>query len=457
MSTGLALLITVVLLALNALFVAAEFALLTARRHRLEQFASEGRRGARAALAGVRELSLMLAAAQLGITMASLGLGIIGEPAIAHALEPLLEATGLPSGASYVVSFAIALSIIVFLHMVVGEMMPKSWALTHPETAALKLAGPFRAYALVFRPVLRLMNAMANSVVRLFGVTPIEELTVAHTPSDLALLVEESAEQGTLDSDEGLLLGRALTLHRLTARAVKIPRAAVVSVEAGADAAHIEAVARDSGRSRLPVIGVDLDDVIGVVHVKDLLLLDLADRADVTAGGLARAAVFAAEAEPADDLLLRMRKGGDQLVLVVDEHGGTTGLLTFEDLVEELIGTFEDETDERAAVSVAGTLPGDMRLDLVERETGLRLSARHSDTLAGWVLEQLHRLAVPGDEVRAEGVVASVVQVEGARIQTVALRRDDGEAPTAADGASVSDGEGLAKAEHTAAGRSARS
>ncbi len=427
MSTGVALLISVLLLAANALFVAAEFALLTARRHRLEQLAADRRRGAKAALAGVRELSLMLAAAQLGITMASLGLGIIAEPAIAHAVDPLLEAAGLPSNVSYVVAFAIALSIVVFAHMVLGEMMPKSWAITHPETAALKLAGPFRGFALLFRPILRLMNALANAIVRRCGVVPIEELTVAHTPGDLALMVADSTEQGTLDAEEGELLGRALALHRLDARAVKTPRSEIVVVGSGASAAEAEQVARDSGRSRLPVIGRDLDEVLGVLHIRDLLLLEEAERATATAGALARPATLTAEAEPADDLLLRMRTGGDHLALVVDEYGAITGLVTFEDLVEELIGDIEDETDSLPGAGEHvddGVLSGAMRLDEVERDLGFQLSAQHADTLAGWVLEHLHRLAAPGDQIRADGLIVTVLQVRGARITEVRVHAD---------------------------------
>ena len=440
MSIALQLALTALLLAVNALFVAAEFALLTARRHRLEQLVDERRRGAKAALAGVRELSLMLAAAQLGITMASLGLGIVGEPAIEHLIEPLLKTTGLPEDVSYGIAFAIALSIVVFLHMVLGEMMPKSWALTHPETAALALARPFRMFAGTFRLVLRLMNWLANGVVRLCGVTPVESLAVAHTPGDLARLVAESAERGTLDSGEGELLGRALSLHRLDARAVRIPRSDIVTVGANADSAEIERVARDSGRSRLPVIGDDLDDVLGVVHVKDVLLLETTARAGKTASTLARSAVFAAETEPADDLLMRMRSGGDHLVLVVDEHGGISGLVAFEDLVEELIGDFEDETDAVRGTSTPGAVAGDVRLDEIEREQGLHLSAEHADTLAGWVLEHLHRLAVPGDEVRADGVIARVLEVDGPRITSIALQperqRDENDLvaePTAED------------------------
>lgn len=426
MSTALALVATALLLAANAVFVAAEFALLTSRRHRLEQLAADGRRGAAAALAGVRELSLMLAAAQLGITMASLGLGMIGEPAIAHALDPLLERAGLPSELTYAVAVALALSVVVFLHMVVGEMMPKSWALTHPETAALRLAGPFRVFALVLRPVLRLMNALANAVVRLCGVTPIEQLAVAHTPSDLALLVRESTDHGTLPAEEGALLSRALSLHRLDARAVKTARSAIVTVARDASADQIEGVARASGRSRLPVVGDDLDDVLGVVHVKDLLLLDPADRPAVTAQAVARPAPLAAETEPADELLLRMRSTEQHLVLVVDEYGGVSGVVTFEDLVEELIGDIEDETDPAApAPTVDGALPGGLRLDELQRQTGTDLTAQHADTLAGWVLEHLHRIAVPGDAVRAQGVVATVETVDGARITRVRLHLDD--------------------------------
>lgn len=423
MSTPIALLVTAALLLVNALFVAAEFALLTARRHRLEQLVADGRRGARSALDGVHELSLMLAAAQLGITMASLGLGIVGEPAIAHALEPILEAIGLPGGLTHAVAFAVALSAVVFLHMVVGEMMPKSWAITHPETAALRLARPFRAFAWVFRPMLWAMNELSNAVVRSCGVRPVEALAVGHTPSDLARLVQESSQRGTLDAVDGELLDRALSLHRLDARAVMVPRSIVVAVSIGADGAEIERRARASGRSRLPVFGEDLDDIRGVVHVKDLLLLDEHEQPGVTAGSLARPAFLTAETEAADDLLLRMRRDGEHLALVVDEHGGVAGLVTFEDLVEELIGDFEDETDV-AVRSTAGGMPGSMRLDEVERATGLRLTAHHADTLAGWILEQLHRLAVPGDEVCSDGVRARVLEVDGTRIVSVLVQAD---------------------------------
>jgi CBS domain containing-hemolysin-like protein len=431
-STGLALGVTVTLLILNGFFVAAEFALLTARRHRLEQLVSDRRRGSRAALAGSRELSMMLAAAQLGITMASLGLGIVSEPALAQLFDPYIAATGLPEDFAHVLAVTVALAIIVFLHMVVGEMAPKSWALTHPETTALSLAPAFRLFAMVFRPVLVVMNASANGLVRLCGVEPRDELTVGHTPSDLAMIVEQSAGQGALQQEEGRLLRRALGLAQLDARAVMVPRGALVAVPAGADAEQVEQVARDSGRSRLPVHGADLDDVLGVLHVKDLLLLEDADRAAATAGSLARPALRAAETEAADDLLLRMRELGQHLCVVVDEYGGVSGVVSLEDLVEELIGDFDDETDP-VRVDGGSGIPAGLRPDEVERLTGLSLPEGEFDTLAGWVLLHLRRVAVVGDVVRADGLVVRVLAVDGARIDRVSMVAADDEPVTARD------------------------
>lgn len=430
MSTATALGVTALLLVLNGFFVAAEFALLAARRHRLEQLVADGKRGAKAALAGSRELSLMLAAAQLGITMASLGLGIISEPAIANALEPSIVSLGLPSGAAHVVAVIIALSIIVFLHMVVGEMAPKSWALTHPETAALQLSFIFRLYALLFRPVLRLMNFLANVVVRLCGVEPREELAVGRTSSDLALMVQESAGHGSLEQEEGQLLGRALGLAQLDARAIMVPRTRIVAVHRDATADEIELAARTSGRSRLPVYGEDLDDVAGVVHIKDVLLLEDQERNTACAHELARPVLRVAETDSADDVLLRMRAEGQHVAFVVDEYGGVTGLVALEDLVEELIGDFEDETDPVRNQGGAG-LDGGLRPDEVERSTGLRMPEGEFDTLAGWILLKLRRVAVPGDVVKADGLVAQVLEVDGARITRVALSNAEREVPAA--------------------------
>jgi Hemolysins and related proteins containing CBS domains len=218
-----AILLSVALLVLNGFFVAAEFALVASKRHRLEQAAAAGSRAAAAALAGSRELSLMLAGAQLGITLCSLGLGALAKPAVADLLEPLLEATGLPDDAAYVVAFLLALSVVVFLHMVVGEMAPKSWAISHPESSALLLALPFRAFARVSRPALAVLNGLANTCLRAVRVTPQNELAQVHGPEELRILLEESREHGLLPAHDHQLLTAALALQNRTIETVMVP------------------------------------------------------------------------------------------------------------------------------------------------------------------------------------------------------------------------------------------
>lgn len=327
----------VVLLALNAFFVAAEFALLAARRSRIEQLAGEGDRRARRASRALRRLSVMLAGAQLGITIASLGLGAVAEPAVAQLLEPLLEAVGLPAGLTHAVAFAVALSIVVLLHMVIGEMAPKSVAITHPERTALRLVGPFGAFVTLTGPALRALNAMANAVVRLFGVAPQDERAMAHSPADLLLLLRESMRQGTVAADDVALFTRALHLSGLQARAAMTPGEAVVGVPATATVAQVEAAMGASGRKRLLVHGERLHDPIGVVHARDLLALADDARATETAGILARPVLLTPPDRPLEALLIDMRNRRLRFAVVLDE-GRLAGILTMGDVLEALVG-----------------------------------------------------------------------------------------------------------------------
>ena len=429
---GPALLAAVGLLLANGFFVAAEFALLASRRSRVEQLALEGARGAKAALAGIRELSLMLAGAQLGITMASLGLGAVGEPAIADGLEHLLEGLHLPSGLMHGIAFAIALAIVVFLHMVVGEMAPKSLSIANPERAALLLAPPFRAFTWVFRPFIRLLNALANGIVRMCGVEPQDELAAAHAPSDLLMLVKESADRGTLSRDQHGLLERALDLSGLDAEATMIPRRDIVAVEADASIDEMEHVAADSGRSRLPVYEDELDHIVGVVHVKDVLRVADTERGAVTARSLARPAFVTVESRPIEDLMLEMRQARAHVALVVDEYGSVSGLVALEDLIEELIGDFDDETDaarqrreerQRAQRRPDGsfTLAATMRPDEVEDLTGVQLPEGDYETIAGFVISELERLPETGDQVQTRGCKLEVTRVDGTRLVELLL------------------------------------
>jgi CBS domain containing-hemolysin-like protein len=275
-STGWSLAVSAVLLVGNGFFVAAEFALVASKRHRLEEAAAEGSRAAAAALAGSRELSLMLAGAQLGITLCSLGLGALAEPAIAHLLDPLLRAVGLPAQASYAIAFVLALAIVVFAHMVVGEMAPKSWAISPPERSALLLALPFRSFTRLVRPLLVLLNGLANTFLRLINVQPQDELAAAHGPNELMMLLESSREHGTLPEDQHQMLTRILQLQNTTVGTVMTDRTQMVTVTAAASAADVEDANQRTGRSRFPVVNPD-ERVVGVVHVRDALRATSAD------------------------------------------------------------------------------------------------------------------------------------------------------------------------------------
>jgi CBS domain containing-hemolysin-like protein len=350
-STGWALLASLVLLAANAFFVGAEFALVAAKRHRLEQAAAGGSRAARAALAGSRELSMMLAGAQLGITLCTLGLGALAKPQVAHLLEPALETVGLPEQGAYVVAFLLAVAVVGFLHLVIGEMVPKSWAISHPEDSALLLALPFRAFTRVARPALTVLNGLANACLRTVGVQPQDELAQAHGPHELRMLLEASREHGTLDQPEHQLLTAMLAIADTTVAQVMTPADRIVTVAASATARDIERTCLATGRSRLAVLATDGAEggihggaVAGIVHLRDATRATTEGRA-TTAADLMTSPFRLPDHTPVAAAVRVMREHRTQLAVATDESGGTTGLVALEDLLEELIGEFDDETD----------------------------------------------------------------------------------------------------------------
>lgn len=422
------LLVAFVLLALNGFFVAGEFALLAARRSRIEQLAAEGDRRARHALAGVRELSLMLAGAQLGITMCSLGLGAVAEPAVADIIADLLgEAFTLSDTTRHVIAFTIALSVVVFLHMVIGEMAPKSWAIAHPEDSSLLLARPFRAFVAMFRPLLRLLNHAANVAVRAVGVEPQDERAMTHSASDLLLLIEESAGYGGIAAQEHQLLARSLELSGLTAADAMTVRRDIVAVAADATAETIAAEAHRTGRTRVVVHEGDLDHVRGFVHAKDVIRLEHGTWAITPAGALARPIMVTPEHHGLEDLLLEMRTQRQHISLVVDEHGLVLGLVTLEDVIEQLIGDFDDESDRRLEEVEQlpdGRLriPGSMRVELFEECTGIALPEGDWQTIAGYVIDALDEIPTQGERVRTEHGEFEVVAMDGYAIETLIVR-----------------------------------
>lgn len=343
MNTTLALLISLLLLILNGFFVSAEFALVASKRHRLEQAAAEGSRSARAAIAGVSELSLMLAGAQLGITLCTLGLGSLSEPAVADLLHPLFELVGLPEQVGHVIALIIAVGGIGLLHVLVGEMAPKSWAISDPERTALLLALPFRGFTFVFRPLLIVLNSLANACLRAIGVTPQNELASAHGPDDLRLLIQSSGEHGTLAAPETDLLAAMLALQNTTVAEVMTPTDQLSTVAASASAREVELTSRREGRSRLAVVSSGTA-ICGIVHVREAV------RA-TTSGSTLHASDLMTEPLrlPVDTrvaVAIRvMREQRSQLAVVESNDHQPAGVVALEDLLEEVIGEFDDETD----------------------------------------------------------------------------------------------------------------
>jgi CBS domain containing-hemolysin-like protein len=321
--------IAVALVVLSAFFVAVEFALVTARRHRLEEQARTSR-AARAALRSARDLSLLLAGSQLGITLCTLGLGAVAKPAVHDLLLPVFGGWGLPEASADVAAFVLALVAVTFVHLVVGEMAPKSWAIAHPERSAVLLALPMRAFMAATRPLLVALNALANACLRRVGVEPVDELGAGRTPGDLRELVDHSARTGTLDRRRHDRLVTALDLDTATVGTLLRPSTAVSTVAADATAAEIRDVTRRSGHLRLVVR--DGGRLVGVVHVRDAL----AAAPDVRARDLMRPVLTLRADEPAYAALRTMRERRSHLALVQDE-GGVVGLLTLQDLLDRLL------------------------------------------------------------------------------------------------------------------------
>lgn len=415
------------LLAANAFFVAAEFALIAARRSKIEQMAAAGSGRARMALGAMRRVSLMLAGAQLGITMASIGLGYVAEPAVAQLLEGLIERfVDLPEGLLHTVSFIVALTVVVYLHMFLGEMVPKNIVIAEPERSALLLAGPFRAFTIAARPAMWALNGLADIILRLLRVEARHELVDAHTADEIASMLGASKEEGVIDELEHRLLTGALRIGRLDAADVMIPRPAMVTVPVAASATSCEDVVKRTGHSRLPVYRDDIDDIIGFIHAKDLLRVGIDCRDATIPRELVRDMLIVPETRELTDLLADMRRQRRPFALVVDEYGGTAGIATIEDVLEELVGEIRDEYDpaEPAVVRLGPTsflAPGRLRVDQLAESTGFAIPKGDYRTLAGFVIGRLGQMAQPGDRVRHDGWTLTVKVARGHRVESVEL------------------------------------
>ncbi|MFE5397520.1 hemolysin family protein [Streptomyces sp. NPDC056568] len=420
MTEVLLLLLALLLTLACAVFVAAEFSLTTVERGDLERAAESGERGADGALKAVRSLTLQLSGAQLGITVTSLVIGMLAEPSIAVLLRGPLTDLGLGGAASTVATvLGVVLSTVVL--MVVGELVPKNWAISRPLAVSKVVAGPQRGFTTAFGPFIRHLNNTANRFVRRFGLEPAEELASARSPEELVALAQHSAAEGALEADSAELFVRTLHLSDLTAENVMTPRVDVKALEAHATAADAANLSHATGLSRFPVYRDSLDEVIGTVHIRDVLALEPDRRASTPVTELATAPLLVPDSLPADRLLERMRSTRTMAV-VIDEYGGTAGVATVEDIVEEVVGEVRDEHDP---VEIPDLLPapaesdgraaweadGSLRLDRLAR-IGLTAPDGPYETLAGLVATHLARIPAKGDVIDLDGWRLDVLDVD---------------------------------------------
>jgi CBS domain containing-hemolysin-like protein len=418
----LALVWMVVFLIANGFFVAAEFAYITARRNVLEGIPG---RSARVAIKLNEELSLSLTAAQLGITISSLLLGAVAEPAVAAMIEPALALTPIPAGAVHPIAFAMALLVVVFLHMVIGEMAPKNIAISSPEKSALAMALPFRGFIIALRPLIALLNGAANGVLRLAGVNPATRLDLGHSAADLAMIISAGKEEGVIQDFAHRLLTGAILFKELDASEVMIPRPDVKSAGVDTSVLELREMMRSSGHSRIPIHSGDLDDTLGFVHVKDLLAVEEARVEEPVSMDVVRSLLAVPETAPLRAVLDEMRRERNHLALVVDEHGSVAGIITMEDIAEELVGEINDEHDLRRRTVArrrdGGVLAaGVVRLDQLER-LGVVLPAGEYETVGGLVMHRLGRLPAQGDALSVDGWTIEVRSVEGRRVREVLI------------------------------------
>ncbi|MER5779992.1 hemolysin family protein [Streptomyces sp. NPDC002039] len=429
MTQVLLLLLALALTLACAVFVAAEFSLTTVERSELDRAVAAGERGAESALKAAKRLTFQLSGAQLGITVTSLVIGMLAEPAVSALLRGPLEAAGLPAGAVSTTATLLGVALSTVVLMVVGELVPKNWAIARPLAVAKVVAGPQRAFTAAFAPLIRHLNNAANRLVRRFGLEPAEELASARTPEELVALVQHSARAGAIEADSAELFVKTLHLAELTAENVMTPRVDVRALEARATATDAAHLTLTTGISRFPVYRDTLDEVIGTLHIRDVLALDEDERGRTPVTDLMTSALLVPHSLPVDTLLGRLRRARTMAV-IIDEYGGTAGVATVEDIVEEVVGEVRDEHDPvEVPALIEGPdedgrrtweVDGGIRVDELQ-EIGFDVPEGPYETVAGLLASVLERIPVEGDNVRLDGWELSVLDIDHHRADRVSI------------------------------------
>ncbi len=408
----------------TGLFVASEFALVNLDRADLEARRERGETRLAMTIAALKITSTHLSSAQLGITLTTLLTGYTMEPAMSKMMAPMFAAWGVPTTVSGPIATVVAMFVATVLSMIIGELVPKNFALALPRQTA-KVVLPFQTlFTTVFKPAIVLLNGSANGILRAMGVEPKEELSGARSAEELSSLVRRSASAGVLEADTASLLNRSLTFARLSADDVMTPRPSVQALSSEETADDVVNLARTTGHSRFPVYGESMDDIIGIVHLKAAIGVPREKRAGVPAAALSTEPLRVPETVHLDVLVSELRSRGYQMAIVVDEYGGTAGIVTLEDLVEEIVGEVLDEHDRMRAGVIRGkesmTFPGDLRPDELADRAGVHVPEGDVyDTVGGYIMSVLERIPQVGDEVNLADGTLTVQRMDGRRVDRV--------------------------------------
>ena len=426
-------LIVFVLLLVNGFFVATEFAIVKARRTKIEQLTKDGNVDAKLALRALEDMNYFIAAVQLGITIASIGIGWFGSPTVEKMLAPVLD--NLPAGyghLAHIITAVVAFFTVTLLHVVLGEQVPKCVALQYPEKISLYVAKPMDIFMTIARPFVWLLNVSCNIILKIFKV-PTSSARVVHTLEDLDLMVDASFDEGVLNETEKDMIHNVFQFSDLTAREVMIPRTDMICVPNDMSFEDLNKLAAENQYTRYPVYDGDIDHITGLVHVKDLYSLALKDEVR-TVQDLQRNIMLVPETMTMDNLVREFKKNKGQMAIVVDEFGGTSGIITLEDVMEEIFGDVQDEFDEEAEFDIKELKPnhylanGMMRLDELANFFDVpdeKLEDDDVDTIAGLVVKELGRLAQLDDVVKYHEFTFTVKEIDGARITKLLIVREE--------------------------------
>jgi len=418
----------VILILANAFFVAGEFAVVAVERSGVERRAREGDRSARRILGSLRNLSFELSGAQLGITVTSLILGAIAEPAIAAAISPLIDGLGFVGEAtSLAVAVAIAFVLATTAQMVFGELVPKNLAISRPYRSAVWFGIPMQMVNRALRPLIVFLNNAADWTVRRLGIEPRAELAGVRSMEELELMIRSSGEEGQLDDEEMELLTRAITFREKVAAEAMIPRVNVVAVNRHQPISELRLMARETGHSRFPVYGLDLDEIVGIAHVKDTLGIPASGRALTPVEEITEPGLRVPAASRLEHLLAELQDKGRGMAVVIDEYGGTAGIITIEDLLEEIFGEIEDEYDQAAGEMLepeqVDVLSGLLHRHDVEERVGFEWPEGHYETLGGFLVATLGRFPEPGEIIAVGDLAFEVLQMDAHRVDQVRVIR----------------------------------